>query len=95
MLTIGPEAAHLRVQVEFDRTLRPVRSDCLDRVGAERCEGNGLELESDRPREVQHVSDDTIEPNDFLIDVGHRPAYCRRWNRVAPECPQHRLDNHQ
>ena len=57
-------------------------------VPAERVEvGRLASSNSDRPREVEHVVHDAVEPRDLLVDVGHRLARCpRRRDSAAAAC---------
>ena len=47
------------------------------RLAAERVEVGRRQLEADRPREVEHLVDDPVQPRDLLVDVGDRLAQRR------------------
>ena len=53
------------------------------------------ELEPDRPREVEHVVDDAVQPRDLLVDVRDRCRALRLPPAPRFERAQRRLDDHQ
>ena len=65
----------------MDRDHRAGRLSGRDRGGrlaAESRQVCGCQVEPERPREVEHVVDDAVQPVHLLVDVGSRLAQLRR-----------------
>ncbi len=65
------------------------------RLPAERVDADRRELEADRPREVEHLVHEPVEPRHLAVDVRGRLAHGVRPRVGLPQRMQRRLDDHQ
>ena len=55
----------------------------------------GADIESNRPREVEHLVDDAVEPLDFFVDIRDGFVQRRVVELLLPQRVQRALDDHQ
>ena len=55
----------------------------------------GAGVEANRPRDVEHVVDEAVQPIDLLVDVVGRVAHVGGGGAVASQRAQRALDDHQ
>ena len=67
----------------------------LDGVPADRIDVGRRRIEADRPRDVEHVVDEAVQPLDLLVDVLGGVADVGGARAVAVQRAQRALDDHQ
>ena len=73
-LGVGDDGGSVRIEIEpHASTAGVLAAGGARRVRAERVDVAGRQLEADRPREVEHLVDDAVEPRHLLVDVGDAP----------------------
>ena len=92
---VGCDGRRDGIEIHVHHRARPGRLGCRRRLPAQRVQIGRCDVETDRPREIEHVVDDAVETFDFFVDVVHRLAHGALGDVLLPERVQRSLDDHQ
>ena len=93
-LGVGDERRQRRIEIEGDRRARR-RLRRGRRFAAERRDVDRRQIEADRPREIEDLVHDPIQPRHLVVDVGDRLAQRGLAGLALTQRMERRLDDHQ